>query len=151
MYTEELMRVPETALARANTKIVLVGQGEWKVIQAFRDLTGFTGPIYAHPSQKLHSLFKFVETMALAPAGQKPKYMKQLTHWGNFMRGWAETQGVFRFPSLLFSAGPPTLNGGDLVLGPGNQCAFFHRMQNTQDHVEVVDLMRHAGVMYTPT
>ncbi|KAJ7064690.1 AhpC/TSA antioxidant enzyme-domain-containing protein [Mycena amicta] len=148
MYVEDLSKVPEQALAAAGTKIILIGCGDWSAIAAYHEMTGYKGPIYADPSRRLYDHLDLVTTLKTTPRGAlKPSYLRM--SWLENFRFSIKT-GYMAYPSLTFKAGKVSQNGGDFVLGPGVQCSFIHRMQNTEDHVEVVDLMHAAGVDYTP-
>ncbi|KAF7321810.1 hypothetical protein MKEN_00702800 [Mycena kentingensis (nom. inval.)] len=148
LYVEDLMQVPDSAFALADTKLVLIGCGEWKGIQPYHEMTGYKGPIYADPSRKLYSLLGLVQNLKMTPEGKtRPSYLK-MSRFQNLI--FSIRTGYMSYPFLTFSAGKWSQNGGEFVLGRGNNCSFIHRMQNTEDHTEVVDLMRHAGVEYTP-
>ncbi|KAJ7159254.1 AhpC/TSA antioxidant enzyme-domain-containing protein [Mycena crocata] len=146
-YVEHLASVPEAALESAGTKIVVIGCGEWKVIEAYMEITGFRGPIYADPSLALyHALGMDITNTITAAVDQRPSYIQM----GFFENVWTSLKrGPFKYPSLLGKQGNADQNGGDFVLGPGLKCEFAHRMQHTQDHIEVVDLMKVVGVSFT--
>ncbi|KAF7295214.1 hypothetical protein MIND_01060200 [Mycena indigotica] len=130
MYVEDLAQVPAAALAAAGTRIVLIGCGDWAAIQAYHEMTGYAGAIYADPTRALYTHLGLVDNLKNTLNSIKTGYLA--------------------YPALTFKAGKVSQNGGDFVLGPGVRCAFVHRMQNTEDHVEVVDLMKAAGVDYAP-
>ncbi|KAJ7169122.1 AhpC/TSA antioxidant enzyme-domain-containing protein [Mycena crocata] len=147
-YVEHLASVPETALESAKTKIVVIGCGEWKAIENYAEITGFRGPIYADPSRALyHALGMDIAKLVTTPAGeQKPSYVTM----GFFENLWKSLKtGPFKDPSLIGKQGNFSQLGGDFVLGLGNKCEFAHRMQHTEDHIEVVDLMKVVGVSFT--
>ncbi|KAJ6593419.1 AhpC/TSA antioxidant enzyme-domain-containing protein [Mycena capillaripes] len=148
LYVEQLASVPQAALETAGAKIVVIGCGEWKGLANYRENTGFHGSVYADANRKLyHALGMDVQSLATIPAGQpKPSYITEsfLTNAWKSMKS-----GPFKDPSLIGKQGNFSQLGGDFVLGPGNQCTLAHRMQNTQDHMEVVDLMKAAGVTMT--
>ncbi|KAL1738248.1 hypothetical protein HDZ31DRAFT_51288, partial [Schizophyllum fasciatum] len=56
---------------------------------------------------------------------------------------------AFKSPSLLGRQGKISQLGGEFVLGPGNVCSFASRMQHTEDHVEVAELLKEAGIEST--
>ncbi|KAJ7503047.1 AhpC/TSA antioxidant enzyme-domain-containing protein [Mycena galericulata] len=144
-YVEQLAAVSEAALEKAGTRIVVIGCGEWKPIENYAEITGFRGPIYANPNRELYfTLGMDIQNLSKTPSGQqKPSYIT-LGPWTN---AWKSIKtGPFKDPSLLGKQGNIAQLGGDFVFGPGNQCSFAHRMQNTEDHIEVVDLMKAAGV-----
>ncbi|KAF7362298.1 Thioredoxin-like protein AAED1 [Mycena venus] len=143
LYVEQLAAVPETALN--GTKIVVIGCGDWKGLSQYKENTGFNGPIYADSNRKLYfALGMDIQSLATAPSGQqKPSYITE----GSLSNAWKSIKnGPLRDPSLIGKQGNFGQLGGDFVFGPGNQCTFAHRMQHTQDHIEVKDLMKVAGV-----
>ncbi|KAJ6589929.1 AhpC/TSA antioxidant enzyme-domain-containing protein [Mycena vulgaris] len=144
-YVEQLASVPATTLESAGTKIAVIGCGEWKAIPNYAETTGFRGPIYADPTLKLyHTLGMDIQNLAGTPAGQnKPSYITM----GPLSNAWKSIKtGPLKNPTLIGKQGNISQLGGDFVLGPGQSCSFAHRMQHTEDHIEVVDLMKTAGV-----
>ncbi|KAF7295215.1 hypothetical protein MIND_01060300 [Mycena indigotica] len=143
MYVEDLAQVPAAALAAAGTRIVLIGCGDWAAIQAYHEMTGWAGAIYADPTRALYTHLGLVDNLKVTPKDKaRPGYLK-LSRLHNTLN--SIKTGYLAYPALAFKAGKVSQNGGDFVLGPGVSCAFVHRMQNTEDHVEVVDLMKAAG------
>ncbi|KAJ7895070.1 AhpC/TSA antioxidant enzyme-domain-containing protein [Mycena leptocephala] len=130
-YVADLASVPEADLESAGTKIVVIGCGEWRGLAKYKEAAGFKGPIYADSNRKLYfTLGMDIQTFATTPSGQKkPSYVKDSFLTNTWKRNFTQI-------------------GGDFVFGPGNQCTFAHRMQHTQDHVEVSDLMKAAGVTF---
>jgi len=144
-YVEQLAAIPEAALESAGTKIAVIGCGEWKALQNYAEITGFRGPMYADPTRQLYkTLGMHITNLATTPAGQKkPSYITM----GALSNIWKSLRtGPLKDPSLIGKQGNISQLGGDFVFGPGNQCTFAHRMQHTEDHIEVVDLMKAAEV-----
>ncbi|KAJ7772059.1 AhpC/TSA antioxidant enzyme-domain-containing protein [Mycena maculata] len=144
-YVGQLAAVPQAALESAGTRIVVIGCGEWQPIENYADITEFQGAIYTDPSRKLYNTLGMdIQNLAKTPSGQKkPSYITM----GAFTNIWQSLRtGPFKIPSLIGKQGNMAQLGGDFVLGPGNTCSFAHRMQHTEDHIEVVDLMKAAGV-----
>ncbi|KAF7295216.1 hypothetical protein MIND_01060400 [Mycena indigotica] len=140
-------RSPGAALAAAGTRIVLIGCGDWAAIQAYHEMTGWAGAISRGPDA-LYTHLGLVDNLKVTPKDKaRPGYLK-LSRLHNTLN--SIKTGYLAYPALAFKAGKVSQNGGDFVLGPGVSCAFVHRMQNTEDHVEVVDLMKAAGVEYAP-
>ncbi|KAF5376209.1 hypothetical protein D9615_008488 [Tricholomella constricta] len=164
-YVERLASVPQQALEKADAKIVIVGCGEWNPIQSYAgksalllpvlspgysdvlhpETTQFHGPIYADPSRALyHALGMNIEKLEGTPAGQERRGYLTKGAFVNAMQSiW---KGPLKHPSLIGKQGNISQLGGDFVLGPGPQCTFASRMQHTEDHIEVRDLMKKAGV-----
>ncbi|TFK19670.1 hypothetical protein FA15DRAFT_708771 [Coprinopsis marcescibilis] len=148
LYVENLAKVPEEALSKAGTRIVVVGCGEWSPIKFYQETTGFKGPIYADPSRALYrALGMTLETLARQPADvPRPSYLSTTSVVQNLFTSIGK---IVRNPFLLGKQGNFSQLGGDYVFGPGLRCSFTSRMKNTEDHVPVVDLMKAAGVEYT--
>ncbi|KAJ7714360.1 AhpC/TSA antioxidant enzyme-domain-containing protein [Mycena metata] len=144
-YVSQLATVPEAALEAASTKLVVIGCGDYRVLEHYKDLTEFHGSIYADSSLQLYQLFGMISNLAVTPSDQeKPSYITRSRLAGAWV-GWKN--GPMKAPSLMGKQGPIRQLGGDFVFGPGNQCTFAHRMRHTEDHIEVADLMKTAGVI----
>ncbi|TFK32567.1 AhpC/TSA antioxidant enzyme-domain-containing protein [Crucibulum laeve] len=145
MYVEQLATIPKSALEDAGTRIVVIGCGEWNPIASYAESTGFSGEIYADPSLSVHhALGMNIQNLAATPAGQKKRSYLTSGAVSNVVKSiWT---GPIKNPSHIGKQGNISQLGGDFILGPGNQCKFSSRMQHTQDHVEVTDLMKAAGV-----
>ncbi|KAM6492679.1 AhpC/TSA antioxidant enzyme domain containing protein [Amanita muscaria] len=146
-YVSHVSQVPQSALDEAGTKIVVIGCGEWAGIQAYADTAKFSGQIYADPSRKLyHSLGMTIETLATTPSGQQKRSYLTSSFFSNVIQSiW---RGPLQHPNLIGKQGNISQLGGEFIFGPGNSCSFASRMQHTEDHVEVADLMAVAGVKY---
>ncbi|KAF8954544.1 AhpC/TSA antioxidant enzyme-domain-containing protein [Flammula alnicola] len=147
-FVEQLATVPKEALEQAGTRIVLIGCGEYNVIESYTETTKFTGTIYADPTRKLyHALGMDIETLDRTPAGEQKRSYLTLSFFSNVVQSiW---RGPLKNPSLIGKQGKISQLGGDFIFGPGNTCSFASRMRHTEDHVEVADLMKEAGVAYT--
>ncbi|KAG8903290.1 hypothetical protein FRB99_003475 [Tulasnella sp. 403] len=149
-YVSALARVPQDALDAAGTKIVVIACGAWDMIPTYQDTTGFKGLMYSDTTCKIHEVLGLVNDLIIPPKDERTirsyvpkKYTK------------AVTKGIvigLRQPINAFAGryGPIAQLGGDFILGPGNVCDYAHRMRNTMDHVEVVDLMALADVKLPP-
>ncbi|KAL1713104.1 AhpC/TSA antioxidant enzyme-domain-containing protein [Schizophyllum commune] len=133
------------ALETANVQLAVVGCGDAGFIREYAEKTGFQGAMYADPERKVfRALGMNVETLDRTPAGQEPKkYLPQ----GNIVtRAVGGIAQAFKNPSLLGKQGKISQLGGEFILGPGNVCTFAARMKHTEDHVEVDELLKHAGI-----
>ncbi|KAJ3502830.1 hypothetical protein NMY22_g18453 [Coprinellus aureogranulatus] len=165
-YVENLVRVPKESLDAAQARIIVIGCGEAQFINTTRvrngsssscnihallcatktETTGFTGDIYADPSRKVFRGLGMIENLKGLPSGEKaPSYLKGRGVLANTLTSIKRT---FSAPSLIGKQGNISQNGGEFVLGPGNQCTFASRMEHTMQHTSVEDLMRAAGVEY---
>ncbi|KAH8111977.1 AhpC/TSA antioxidant enzyme-domain-containing protein [Phellopilus nigrolimitatus] len=146
-YVSQLAAVSEKSLSEVGVKIVVIGCGEWQLIDNYKKDTGFTGDIYADPSRELYrKLNMTVETLAGTPAGeQKRSYVTGAL--SNVLKSiW---RGPVSHPLHMGKQGNISQLGGDFIFGPGNTCQFAYLMKHTQDHVEVAELMEAAGVKST--
>ncbi|KAF4598577.1 hypothetical protein EYR38_006981 [Pleurotus pulmonarius] len=145
MYVEQLATVKKENLASASTKIIVIGCGKWGAIKAYAETTGFGGEIYTDPTRELyHKLGMTIGSVKTTPAGEeKRSYLR-----GGFWAGIVQSllKGPLSHPSLIGKQGNFTQLGGDFIFGPGIKCSYASRMQNTEDHAEVAELMKLAGV-----
>ncbi|KAI0066751.1 hypothetical protein BV25DRAFT_1868301 [Artomyces pyxidatus] len=146
-FVSQLTTVKKDALEAASTKIVLVGCGDWKLIENYKSETEFEGEIFANPDRKLYrALGMTIENLDGTPAGtQKRSYLKDGLFKVTVKSIW---HGPLKKPQLIGKQGSLTQLGGDFVFGPGETCSYSSRMQHTEDHVEVSELMKVAGVAY---
>ncbi|KAF8639368.1 hypothetical protein AX17_001557 [Amanita inopinata Kibby_2008] len=146
-YVRQLAGVPQSALDAANTKIIVIGCGDWAAIKEYAETTGFSGPIFADSSRKLlHALGMTIENLAVTPTGQERRSYLTMSKFANVISSiW---RGPLMHPTLIGKQGNISQLGGEFIFGPGNICSFASRMQHTEDHVEVAELMASAGVSY---
>ncbi|EJC98573.1 uncharacterized protein FOMMEDRAFT_23431 [Fomitiporia mediterranea MF3/22] len=144
-YVSQLAGVSESALAEASTKLVIIGCGDWSLIEGYKKDTGFKGDIYAEPSRDLYQKLGMSCNLNLTPAGQqKRSYVRP--YWANVLKSFWNAVVFHPLQAFTGKQGKVSQNGGDFVFGPGNTCEFAHVMEHTEDHVEVADLMKAAGV-----
>ncbi|TRM64526.1 AhpC/TSA antioxidant enzyme-domain-containing protein, partial [Schizophyllum amplum] len=140
--------VTPEALKAANVRLAVVGCGDPRFIQAYAG-TATSDPnrrvMYADPDRKVfHALGMDIETLQKTPAGQdKRSYLPASGAVAGAVNGIV--QGL-KQPALLGRQGNISQLGGEFVLGPGNVCTFASRMQHTEDHVEVAELLKQAGI-----
>ncbi|GJE89554.1 AhpC/TSA antioxidant enzyme family protein [Phanerochaete sordida] len=146
-YVSQLASVKQEALDAAGVQLVVVGCGSHEPIANYASLTGFrAGAIYADPARALFRLFGFPENLALTPAGEQRKsYLAGRSFIGNAL---SSIWNGLKAPHHLGKQGNLSQLGGEFIFGPGNQCTYASRMKHTEDHIEVADLMKEAGVEY---
>ncbi|KZW02979.1 hypothetical protein EXIGLDRAFT_828759 [Exidia glandulosa HHB12029] len=144
-YVCQLASVPSSAFEAAGVRLVVIGCGDPTMIKNYKELTQFHGEMYADPTRKLYDVLG--ATSNLGQADKKPSYIQHGFFYNAVRSLW---RGFITQPTTLGKQGKFSQLGADLVLGPGNTCTFSYRMRNTQDHIEVQELMKHAGVEYTP-
>ncbi|RDX56404.1 hypothetical protein OH76DRAFT_1451535 [Lentinus brumalis] len=145
-YVMQLASVRKDALDAANARLVIIGCGDWQPIKNYCETTDFKGPMYADPSRGLYNTFGLVQNLDMTPAGEEKRSYLGRSYIGNVLKSiW---QGPLKNPLLVGKQGPVSQNGGDFIFGPGETCTYAWRMRHTEDHVEVEDLMKEAGVAY---
>jgi len=146
-YVEHLATVPEEALEAAGTKIVVIGCGEWNLIKSYSETAKFKGKFFADPTRKLyHALGMDIESLERTPKGQpRPSYLSLGPIGGIMQSLW---RGPIKNPSFIGKNGNISQLGGEFIFGPGPQCTFASRMRHTEDHTEVSELMKQAGISF---
>ncbi|EKM84440.1 hypothetical protein AGABI1DRAFT_82093 [Agaricus bisporus var. burnettii JB137-S8] len=146
-YVAALANIPKDKLDSSNVKVVVVGCGDWQAIKGsgYAALTNLQGDIFTDPTRNLYrALGMNIENLETTPSGEKKRsYIKKSTVSGILSSVW---NGPLKNPNLLGKQGNISQLGGEFVFGPGNVCSFASRMQHTEDHVEVDDLLKAAGV-----
>ncbi|KAH9830416.1 AhpC/TSA antioxidant enzyme-domain-containing protein [Rhodofomes roseus] len=143
-YVMQLAGVSQESLQQAGVHLVVIGCGDWQPIQNYCETTGYKGEMYADPSRALYKALGLVESLEVTPAGQQRKSYLTKSILSNALQSiW---QGPLKNPSHIGKQGKLSQLGGDFVFGPGETCSFASRMHHTEDHIEVADLMRAAGV-----
>ncbi|KAJ7188746.1 AhpC/TSA antioxidant enzyme-domain-containing protein [Mycena filopes] len=132
------------ALEAASTKLIIIGCGDFRVIEHYTQVTGFRGSIYTDSTRQLYRTLGLISKLALTPSNQQ-KRSYVTGRWLGIATPVLEVTSA-KAPNLLGQQGPVLQLGGEFVFCPGNQCTFAHRMRHVEDHIEVVDLMEAAGV-----
>jgi len=150
-YVTQLAEIPTSTLNEAGVKIAVVGCGDYSLITDYKASTGFKGQIYADASREVYTaLGMTLRTLKGTPTGSLPRsYIPE----NAFKAALASTWDALKQPmnAITGKNGDIKQLGGDFVFGPGNQCTYAHRMENTHDHIEVADLVEHAGIDLVPT
>ncbi|KAH7886410.1 AhpC/TSA antioxidant enzyme-domain-containing protein [Phlebopus sp. FC_14] len=146
-YVAQLSAVRPEALANVDRQLVIIGCGSHQPIAHYQETTSCPFPIYADPDRTLyHALGMTIESLARTPVNEeRPSYLRKSDFSNALSSIW---RGPLKNPSLIGKQGNISQLGGEFVFGLGPTCTYASRMQHTQDHVEVADLMRAAGVEY---
>ncbi|KAF2026459.1 hypothetical protein EK21DRAFT_115809 [Setomelanomma holmii] len=120
------------------TFITVIGCGKPELIPMYQAATSCHFPIYADPTRKLYDILGMTRTLNLGP---KPAYI----HTNLLINS---VQSIFQ----SLGTGKNALKGGDFkqvggeFLFEDGECTWAHRMKNTRDHAEVVDLRNLLGL-----
>jgi peroxiredoxin len=121
-------RRPE--IHRRGAEVVVVGSGQPEHIRAFRQATGYDGPLLTDPS------LRAFRTAALAHG------------WSRTFHPRSVWKGVRAFASGFRQGarrGDPVQQGGTFVLGPGERVRFEWRDRFAGDHPEMCDVLAALG------
>jgi hypothetical protein len=111
---------------RVNAQLVVIGNGPAKFIMPFRKDTRYQGPLFTDPTLETYHILGFnkgiTSLMGLDPlkAG-----IRALT------TGYLQ-KGV---------QGPPTQQGGVLVVGPGDFVHYIYRSKKAGDHPSLTEVL----------
>ncbi|WRT63549.1 uncharacterized protein IL334_000454 [Kwoniella shivajii] len=130
------------ALERAGIRVIIISNGSWKIIKAYKKLFNCPFPIYVDGPRRLYQLMGMTKMTndfgpmfkGRATYHQRPVPTQLLHGLGN---------AFFRMP--LANPGTLTQLGGEFILTPGWECEFAHRMTTTSDHMEAPEVLRLAG------
>ncbi|KAK8248587.1 AhpC/TSA antioxidant enzyme-domain-containing protein [Phyllosticta capitalensis] len=122
------------------TFITIVGCGRPELIPAYARTTGCQFPIFADPTTRLYAALGMQRSLSLGP--KKPEYLNKTSV--------VQTTVAGIFQSI--KSGRGALQGGDIrqiggeVLFEDGAVTWIHRMKNTRDHSEVLELRRVLGL-----
>lgn len=132
-------------LEKVSTAIVIVGHGDVKQIDMYRQETGWQYPIYTDPSEKLYSTLGMIKTWKEGPAN---KYMPHSTTWAVY---WSIKTAIWRWMQgyPVFTSGAPNLQGGEFLFegdGENKSVKWCHRMRNSRDHADSDEITEVLGL-----
>jgi len=145
-YVSHLTTVREDSLKEASARMALVGCGDWTLIENYKRDCEFKGEIYANPDRKLYDALGMISNLQTTPKGEEKRSYLRRGILGTTL--WSIWRGPVRSPSHIGKQGNISQLGGDFIFGPGVTCSYLSPMRHTEDHVEVAELMKAAGVTY---
>jgi len=113
-------------MERRGAGLIVIGPGRPEHLKDFRDVTRFTGPLYADPS-----LASF-RAAGLAYG------------WGKTFHPLAIVKGIRAFAAGFRQGarrGNPVQQGGVFVLGPGDRVSYEWRDRFAGDHAPMADVL----------
>ncbi|CBQ68632.1 conserved hypothetical protein [Sporisorium reilianum SRZ2] len=140
-FAMSVRNIDPLPLKKANLDFVIVGQGDWHVIKAYREVMQVQYPMFADPKRNVYrALGMTLRTNDANPACARPDYASISMTKGFLV---AIKKGLFDMP--IRNPGDMKLLGGDLILGPGLQCSFTHRMTTADGHMDIPRILAQAG------
>ncbi|ORY08988.1 AhpC/TSA antioxidant enzyme-domain-containing protein [Clohesyomyces aquaticus] len=123
----------------APTFITVIGCGRPELIPMYIETTSCPFPVYADPTRKLYDYLGMTRTLSLGP--QKPSYIQS----NLFVTSVQSIVQSLKTGNKALKGGDFKQVGGEFLFENG-ECVWAHRMRNTRDHAEIVDLRRRLGL-----
>ncbi|CDS02225.1 hypothetical protein [Sporisorium scitamineum] len=140
-FAMSVRNIDPLPLKTANLDFVIVGQGDWHVIKAYREVMQVQYPMFADPKRNVYrALGMTLRTNDANPVCARPDYASMSMTKGILV---AIKKGLFDMP--IRNPGDMKLLGGDFILGPGLQCSFTHRMTTADGHMDIPRILAQAG------
>ncbi|CED84129.1 Uncharacterized conserved protein [Phaffia rhodozyma] len=142
--SNSILQLDINVLRRNRIKVIIISNGHWQIIKKYRHLFHCPFPIYVDGPRKLYNRLGMTKlTNDFGPLAQsKRSAYNRDTVPIQLAKGIGN--GLFRLP--LRDMGKLVQLGGEFVFDDTKTCTFAHRMTNTSDHMEAVDLVAEAGV-----
>ncbi|KAF8515204.1 hypothetical protein JB92DRAFT_2789107 [Gautieria morchelliformis] len=140
-YVSNLTAVRPDALERAGTKIVIVGCGDWLLVKNYCRLTcGKPHPLISYYADPNRNIYRALGISTQSTHNNKRRGRCIL------MNTVRSVMSFLRNPLHIGRQGSSSQLGGAFIVGPNNKCSFAHYMQHAEDHINVPELIRKAGV-----
>ncbi|KAJ1034789.1 hypothetical protein NDA13_001043 [Ustilago tritici] len=140
-FARSFRNIDPLPLKKANLDFIVVGQGDWHVIKAYREVMQVPYPMFADPKRNIYrALGMTLRTNDASPVCARPDYASMGMTKGILV---AIKKGLFDMP--IRNPGDMKLLGGDFILGPGLQCSFTHRMTTADGHMDIPRILAQAG------
>ncbi|CAK5265699.1 unnamed protein product [Mycena citricolor] len=138
--------VSPKVLDDAGVDLVIVSNGSFEMIKAYRKIFKTPFEVYTDPTHEVYNaLGMTLQTMEKGPKGN---YIRHGLLGGI---GMVVANAVKSGMPVWKAGGEISQLGGEFVLGPGITCSWAHRMRYTRDHIPILQVIAEAGVdMYTP-
>jgi len=115
------------AFKRANAQLVIIGNGSHTFIGSFVEATGYKGFIFTDPTLKIHKILGFKKGITSMVGLDPLKAGIRALGTGHRQKG---------------IQGPPTQQGGVLIVGPGDVAHYLYRSQKAGDHPTVAEILQ---------
>ncbi|KAI9638601.1 uncharacterized protein MKK02DRAFT_42999 [Dioszegia hungarica] len=133
------------------TCIIIIANGQYQPISAYRQATHTPYAIYAHPSLVIHKALDFRAPISIIPHPLEGSKAYEAGVGGRWRMFWtAVTEGLMVAPLHLTKVGPPGQHGGEVVLEADGTCSFIHRMEHGGDHTDLEELSDIIDASYIP-
>ena len=115
------------AFEQKKVQLVVIGNGPVKHMAAFKAATRYQGPLFTDPTLKTHTILGF------------KKGVTTVVGLGPLKAGIRALGSGFVQKGIQ---GPPTQQGGVLIVGPGNHAHYLYRSAKAGDHPTVDEILK---------
>ncbi|PWN48577.1 hypothetical protein IE53DRAFT_319103, partial [Violaceomyces palustris] len=137
-FAMSIKKIDPLPLQKANMDLIIVGQGDWHVTKAYRQVMQVPYPMFADPKRNIYkALGMTIRSNEANPACARPDYAELSMTKGILVaiKVRLRAKGLFDMP--IRNPGDMKLLGGEFILGPGLQCSFTHRMVTADGHLDL--------------
>ncbi|KDE02986.1 hypothetical protein MVLG_06486 [Microbotryum lychnidis-dioicae p1A1 Lamole] len=140
-------KVKPDLLQSHNTKLIIVGCGEFGLLDGYKALIGTPYDIYADLDLSVYTPLgmtrRTLEQGKFGP-NNKPEYLVR-SAFSNIV---TSIRNVFKMGKPMANSGDIRQLGGEFVFDSQKQAVFVHRMENTRGHAKLAEILGAAGVPY---
>ncbi|KAJ7217785.1 AhpC/TSA antioxidant enzyme-domain-containing protein, partial [Mycena pura] len=133
--------VSAQVLDSAGVQLVIVSNGSYEMIKAYRRIFRSPFALYTDPTHNVYNALGM--TLQTLEKGPKGTYIRHGMIGGI---GWVVVNAVKVGMPVWKEGGEISQLGGEFVMGPGVTCSWAHRMRYTRDHVSILKVVEAAGV-----
>ncbi|KAJ7072088.1 AhpC/TSA antioxidant enzyme-domain-containing protein, partial [Mycena amicta] len=133
--------VSPQVLQSAGVDLVIISNGSFEMIKAYRRIFRTPYEVYTDPTHKVYNALGM--TIQSLEKGPKGTYVRHGTLGGI---GMVVANAAKVGMPVWKAGGEISQLGGEFVLGPGLSCSWAHRMRYTRNHVPILKVVEAAGV-----
>lgn len=141
-YMKSIKRnISSDLLRRAGVSLVIISNGDYKLIKYYRRIFSTPFPVYTDPRLEVYHALGM--TRQIEEVGPRSEYVRHGRVAGRCM---VVANALKVCMPLWKYGGRSGQLGGEFVLGPGFQCDFSHRMRYKRSHLPILKVVKEAGV-----
>ncbi|SCZ98714.1 BZ3500_MvSof-1268-A1-R1_Chr3-1g05570 [Microbotryum saponariae] len=146
-------KVKPDLLQSHNTKLIIIGCGEFGLLDGYKALIDSPYDIYADPDLSVYTplgMTRRTLDQGKFGANNKPEYLVRSvnvvpTAFSNIV---TSIRNVFKMGKPMANSGDIRQLGGEFVFDSQKRAVFVHRMENTRGHAKLAEILGAAGVPY---
>ncbi|SCV74285.1 BQ2448_6717 [Microbotryum intermedium] len=130
-----------------NTKLVIIGCGEFGLVDGYKALIDTPYDIYIDPNLNVYiplGMTRRTLDQGKFDEHNKPEYLLR-SAFGNIV---TSIRNVFKMGKPMANSGDIKQLGGEFVFDSQKRAVFVHRMENTRGHAKLAEILGAAGIPY---